>query len=345
MAPRRRAGAGRRPKRYSQAARVLRLLDLLQAHHYGRTHADLADALGVSERQVRRDLAVLDEVGYGWERVTLDGQVGARLMERGRKAIHLSLRERYTLLAVRGVFDVLEGTPFHEDVQSIFDQVVASLPTDQQQDIERLGDRFTYLPDGGVKHYGGKEEVLDGLLTGVLRRLRVSARYNPHRGRRRTGLFEPYAMVLYRHGLYAVGAFVDPDTDAPGEPATYAAERFQEAEHRRGEHFDVPEGFHIDAYFDGAFGIFAGQEPQKVVVDFAPEVARLVRARQWHPTQRLRALKGGGVRLEMHPKNLIPVTQWLVGWGAWTAVREPEWLGEQVRDEHRRAAELPGAPG
>ena len=331
---------GRRPKKYSQAARVLRLLDILRSHHYGVTLCELAKSLAVTERQIRRDLDAITEAGHAVERPQLEGRAAARLVEAGRGAVRLSVRERYTLIAVRGVFDVLEDTPFREDVQSIFDKVVASLPHEHRDRIDTLGPRFTYLADGGTKRYRGREATMDALLTGVIHGNRVACTYTSAAGRRRRGELLPYAMVLYRHGLYIVGHLprdAEKGVEPNGEARVFAAERFSRAKHLRGTSFELPADFCVRRYFNGAFGLFTGDGAHELVADFAAEVAHLIHARSWHPTQRLRKLDDGGVRLTLTVSEPTQLVQWLVGWGPWVRIIGPDTIRERVLTEHREA--------
>src|SRR5688500_18521273 len=123
---------GRRRGKYSQAQRVLEILRRLTAQRVGLTLAAHASELGVGGRQIRRDLAALDGAGYVVDSVSIQGRAGVRLADAPTGTIQLSLRERYALLAVRRVFDVLEGTPLYEDTRSIFDKVTTSLPKEQR---------------------------------------------------------------------------------------------------------------------------------------------------------------------------------------------------------------------
>jgi predicted DNA-binding transcriptional regulator YafY len=294
---------GRKKGDHQQARRVFALLDHLSARRVPVRVRELAVRFEVGPRQMKRDLKFLEEQGYELERSHIDRSPAVRL--RGSRApypLRLSLRERYTLLAVRRVFDVLEGTPFATDVQSIFDKVVASLPRESDHP-ERLADRFAYLPDGGTKGYAGSEAILDQLLSGVLYGHRVDCAYRSIRGNERAGTMEPYAIVVYRHGLYVVGAF-----DDGSGIRVYAVERFQRAERLRRESFERPAEFSLDDYFEGAFGVFTGGEKERVVLDLSPAVGHLAEHRTWHPSQRVTALEDGWTRLELevavggHPK-------------------------------------------
>lgn len=331
---------GRRRGGYSQAARLLRVLDRLAAHRYGVTIDSLAEEFDVTPRQMRRDLDAIEEAGHPVLKVQVDGRAGAKLASARASGVRLSVRERYALLAVRRAFDVLEDTPFREDVESICSKLASSLPPAEQHELESFGARFAYLPDGGTKQYRGLDDVIDALFTGVLRRYRVRFRYRAQGREEKQGVLEPYAVVLYRQGLYVIGRSLGAKDGARAE-RTYAVERFTHAEFERGETFTVPESFRVEEYFQGAFGVFRSDAaPTKVVVDFSPAGRALVEARTWHPSQRLRRIADGGIRLEMVLSDLTQVAQWVIGWGPLARVREPKELVERVVREHREALAL-----
>src|SRR5690606_38152710 len=87
----------------------------------------------------------------------------------------------------------------------------------------------------------------------------------------------------------------------------------------------------------GQFGIFRGRASQRVVIDFEARVVEYVRTRLVHPSQVLRNLPGGGVRLTMTIGDITEVATWVLGFGDTAHVIEPEQLAERVRGELQRA--------
>jgi hypothetical protein len=61
---------------------------------------------------VRRDLAELQDAGFDIKLSKRENRSIATLVEQSYSSIPITRRERFTLLAVRSVFDVLRGTPF-----------------------------------------------------------------------------------------------------------------------------------------------------------------------------------------------------------------------------------------
>ena len=325
------ANSGRRRGKYSQAVRVIKMLDRLRGRRFGCSLADLAEEFNISERQVRRDLEVLTESGYALKSVTISEKSGIALMQAAPSSLRLSVRERFTLLATRRVFDILKHTPLYEDIQSIYEKIVSSLPSSQQADLENFGDRFVFLPDHGTKIYRDKDDILDALLTGVIRRWKVKYRYRPHRGRAREGQLAPYALVLYKNGLYVIGKRAD--SDPKDTPHVYAAERFLDAEHIRASSFELPSNFSVDQFFSGAFGIHHGNASHRVIIDFSADARNLIKSRVWHENQKITSADGNKVRLSFDVSDLTQVVSWVLSWGPMAKVIGPDELKEKVYQE------------
>jgi proteasome accessory factor B len=346
MAKPRRRAPGRRTGTYSQAARVLRLLDELRDLRNGLPLRDLAARFAVTERQLRRDLAVLEEAGH--ELAWIDDDDGPRRVKLrvDRQLVRLGIGDRFALLAIRRVFDVLEGTPLHDYVRSVQDRLIESLPAKDRAELDTFGERFVYVPDGGLKPYKDKAEILDGLLDGVVRRQPVRFRYRTPADKVTGGTLEPWAIALFRQGLYVIGCAteVNGKATAPlppgGKPWVYAAERFELAEPVAAATFEVPKDFKLDDLIQGAFGLWiSGQAPSHVVIDFDAKVRALIEARTWHPTQRLRRLPDGGVRLAFDVADTTLVKSWVLSWGPLARIREPAALVDAIRAD---AAAMPG---
>lgn len=327
---------GRKQGGYSQATRLLKLLDVLQASPSGVAVSALCERFDVHPKSLTRDRQALAAAGYETETLESTSPLSSRvrLVQRKNRLVSLSLAERYALLAARRMFDALRDTPLHEQIQSVYAKLTQTLDEKQQASQEALDERFVVLPDQGTKHYA-KTATLDALLEGVLYRSRVDFQYRKPDGAQRRGVLEPYAIVLYKQGLYVIGQRVVPEGEAQeGEAravAVFAAERFVRATRRYKDHFEVPATFRVDDHFQGAFGIFTGGEVTDVTIDFTRDVAYLIRARRWHPTQKLKTLKDGGVRLSMRIANPTQLISWVLGWGPQATLVAPAGLVTEIK--------------
>lgn len=319
--------AGRKKGAYQQSARVMRMLEVLRLHPRGMRLRELAEEFDVSEKQAYRDLKVLGGHGHDIQSVKGDGERTRYVLRTGPfDRVDLSIRERYALLAVRRVFDVLRHTPLYDDVRSIYAKITQGFSTEQRAEMTRMQDRFVVLQDGGTKLYDGRQDILNALMSGVMYRARVAYTYRNASGKTTAGVLEPYAIVLWRQGLYVVGKKRDAD-----ETRVFAVERFVQADYRHKAWFSVPEGFRIEDYFKGVFGIFVKTSPPtRVVVDFSARCADYVRKRVWHPEQTLKERPRGGVRLIFEVTDTTQVLPWVLSWGSEARLVEPASLVAEI---------------
>jgi predicted DNA-binding transcriptional regulator YafY len=60
---------------------------------------------------------------------------------------------------------------------------------------------------------------------------------------------------------------------------------------------------------------------------------------QWHHSQRSETLPDGHVRVTFYVGITPEMVSWLLYYGSRVRVTAPAWLGERVREEHRKATE------
>jgi len=99
-----------------------------------------------------------------------------------------------------------------------------------------------------------------------------------------------------------------------------------------GARFQVPAGFDVHEYLEGAWGIIRG-DVVTVKVLFARSVARYIREHLWHPTQRFRPLDDGQGELTLQAADTLEVRRWILGFGHEAEVVTPAALREALRRE------------
>ncbi len=320
---------------FGQVSRAFRVLEVLRGFRQGRWVNEIAESVGASERTVRRDLAELQDAGVDIEIEKRANRVYALLTaERNYSPVSITKRERFTLLAVRRVFDVFKRTPLLEDVVSVLTKLEQRMSDRERAEHAAFGDQFVYMPDHGTKSYEGKEDVIDALQSGSINRKLVRYRYADARGRALSGYLAPFRMAMYRHGLYVIGAKLKAvDDDVATAPlGVFAIERFTEAEYERGHTFQIPEQSRVREVLEGAFGPHLPDRdgPHEVIVEFSAAKAQLVSSREWHPSQRVTNLPDGCVRVGFRVPSLAPIVSWVLEWGPHARVIAPGALAVQV---------------
>lgn len=84
------------------------------------------------------------------------------------------------------------------------------------------------------------------------------------------------------------------------------------------------------------FSKFAGENKTfKVTVHFHPEIAVSVQERQWHPEQKVKNLKNGGVEISFEAKGDVEIKRWVLAYGRYAKVKSPKWLKDEIAEEVR----------
>lgn len=330
-----------------QVARAFRVLDALRGFKRGRWVTEIAEAIGASERTVRRDLAELADAGIDVEVTKQQNRIYAQLTnERNYSPVAITKRERFTLLAVRRVFDVFRRTPLLEDVLSVLTKLEQRMTEKERAELAAYGEQLVYMPDHGTKSYEGKDDIIDAIQSGIINGRLVRYRYADARGRTRVGHLAPFRIAMYRHGLYAIGARLKTASDdvAAAPLGVFAIERFVEAEYDRAHAFQIPQDTKVREVLTGAFGphLPDSAEPHTVVVEFSAEKAHLVSSREWHPTQEVSQTPDGRVRLTFLAPSLAPIVSWVLEWGPHARAIAPNALiAEVIRELDAARAQYP----
>ena len=115
--------------RGTQLARQLKIITLIESRKRGITVADLANELEVPLRTVYRDLDAIQEGGFPLYTDREGKNSYWKMMDTFKKEFPfpLSLTELMALHMSRDLLSMLEGTIFHESIESLFKKVKTAL--------------------------------------------------------------------------------------------------------------------------------------------------------------------------------------------------------------------------
>jgi predicted DNA-binding transcriptional regulator YafY len=319
------AGKGRPAKKYSQAGRVHDVIRLIEARH-GITIDELAEETGVNRRTIHRDLAAIHEAGYPLVSEWQEGKKAYRFLTRFKDIppINFTLQELMTLYFLRSSLDTLIGTPFHDDLETIFRKVNSVLPPRYAAHLERIA-RVSLPLLQGSRDYGRVSVPLGILREALLYQYRVNITYDTKgQGAPSDYVVDPYTLIFYKGGLYLMGY-------AHNRQAlrTFAVERIGRVEMER-ERFEMPEEFKPEEQLRSAFGI-VDEESMQVMVRFSPAIAHTIRGRLWHPSQSVSEDTDGSVVLSFTAGGRMEIISWLLSYGKHAKVLEPPGLRDEVR--------------
>lgn len=318
---------GRRPKKYSQADHLMRMMRTLASRAV--TVTDLAQEFGITRRQAYRDLQQIEECRYPLEQH--DGLWQLPLGYKGLPQIPVSHYELMSLYLAKSHLAYLAGTPFAEDLDCLTKKMEAGLPDKTVNHLERIVQVFAPRMRS-IRPYGKQKDVLAGIRKALLLQLSVVLHYQkPEAAKPIAYPIDPYTLLLYQNGLYLSGY-----SQRSKSLRMFAIERIRKVVPTN-ERFDIQPGFSSKEMYRHAFGVI-DEAPQEVRIRFKQEVAYMFKERQWHPTQTIKKLKHGDVILTMQAGGLKEISTWVLGWGPQAKVLSPPALVKLVAAELTAAA-------
>ncbi len=284
----------------------------------------LMKMLEVSRKTVVRDIAFMrDRLDLPIE---FDVQIQAYRYTQPVTAfptVHMTEGELLALLVAQRALQQYRGTPFHRQLEVAFEKLAGG-----------LRDRISFSPADELsavsfKNIGlGKTDlaVFNSLSGAVLRQEEVTFDYRkPGQAGKSPRRVRPYHLANRENSWYLVG--FDLERQAL---RTFALPRIADAVVTKVK-FIRPEDFSPDKFFASALGVMGGTGDYRVLVHFAPVVAERVREREWHESQEMRELPGGGLELRLRLGALTEVEQWILGWGAAAEVISPPELRRNLQ--------------
>lgn len=317
---------GRKPKPYSQAARINRIARWLTG---GATVSELAEEFQITKRQVYRDLRQLEASGY-----PLEEEDGGWRLPPGFKGLEITVSpyELMSLHLAQSHLTYLKGTSFVDDLEAIIGKVEAGLPDKVRNHLERIVTAFAPL-QRPIRAYAAKRQVLDALRKALLRQRRIVLHgYRKPGERPQDYVVDPYQLILYQYGLYLVG-----HSHQASALRIFALERIETVTLTE-DMFELPK-IPFAERLDRAFGLI-DDKLHEVKIWISPDWAYFVKERSWHPTQKLQTRKDGSVILTMRCGGIDELTAWVLAFGPGAKVLGPQELIDQVSSQLTAAAEL-----
>jgi proteasome accessory factor B len=316
---------GRRPKQYSQADRLARMMRALASRAC--TVGDLAQEFGITKRQVYRELERIEEEGHP---LTQSDGMGERTWQlplgyKGLPPITLTPYELMSLYLAKSNLSYLAGTPFVDDLDGVIGKITAALPQKTINHLERIGQAFLPLLRP-LRRYDKQKAALSVLQKALLLQRTVILRHQtPGHDEAVEHRVDPYALRLYQNGLYLIAY-----SHRAKAYRLFAIERIRDAAPTE-ETFTIRSDFSPEK-LNRSFGVM--DEPaQTIRVRFSRDVAHLVKERQWHPTQTISPLRNGDVVLTMQAGGLDEIASWILSWGPNAEVLAPPALIESVANQ------------
>jgi predicted DNA-binding transcriptional regulator YafY len=317
--------------RNAEVIRQWTILREIETARGGVTIDDLARLGDVTTRTIRRDLEALQAAGFPLydDRSADDGRTRWRVNGQAFKGVSagLTMSELCALYFSRTLVESLSGTPFRSEVESAFEKLASALTPHMRQFLDQLPRVIATKADPMRRHGDPRQQpIVARALEATLQLRQATLTYHSKSSERtKSYLVHPYRLAYAQGGLYLL-AYV-PEY---GQVRTFAVERIQEislSEERFTPIEELP-----DAAFPHSLGVHSGP-PEHVEIAFRPAVADYVRTREWHPSQRVTDVEGGGVTMALDVCLDRALQSWILSFGPFARVVAPESLAHEIADQ------------
>jgi predicted DNA-binding transcriptional regulator YafY len=291
---------------------------------------DAARKLDCTVRTIWRDLRVLEQAGFPlYDDKSGDGRRSLWKLEEKFMLglpVKLTLAETAALLMSRDLLRPAGPQALGAAVTSAFEKIGRVLSRDALQLLDQMRESIGARAVGAKLQAPAAEHVAL-MQRALLERRRLDIRYySMSRDEENRRQVDPYHLTVFDGGFYLVGYCHWRKTER-----IFAVERIRELK-MLAVRFQVRSGFNADEYLKHAWGIVKG-EIVPVRVLFSRSIARYIRDRLWHPSQKFRELPDGRLELSLRVADTLEVRRWILGYGANAEVVEPAMLREALRRE------------
>jgi proteasome accessory factor B len=308
----------------SRTSRLRLIEETLVLHPDGMRATDLANRLEVDRRTVYRDVEFLCEQGIPiWQK---DGRFGINRTSY-LSTVHLTFHEAIALM-LAGLLLSRTIDERNPHAMTALRKLAMTLPRPFTPHLKRAADRVLANSEG-QQQIAVLEALAEGWGTGY--KVKIGYR-SPRSGQLRERVLSPYALEPTPSGIYVIGHDV-----WANDIRTFKLDRLETAVVTLRK-FSVPETFDLEAHLASGWRIMAGDTICEVVLQFTPEVTPHIYERQWHPTQKLERLDGGGCLLKVYVAQPEEMQPFVRSWGAQAKVLSPDWLRTQIAAELTLAA-------
>lgn len=315
--------------------RLLRLLTLIQSET-GWNAKRLAALFGVTERNIYRDLQVLEDanIPYSFDEETNGYRIRADFF---MPAISLTLDEALALIALGQHIGGGEQVPYTKAAEKAITKVRCNLPRPVQDELDKVDKHLAIQlpavnpPEAGQDVYG---KVKHAISRGLAMECVYKSLSRPsHNGQ--PFLFKPYTLFFSRRAWYAVGHH-----SRAREVRSLKLSRFESCK-LTDQAYKIPADFSLQKHLGNAWAMIKGQKTYEVELSFDEEFADTIADTHWHATQEVDWDEAGKtISFRCKVDGLDEIVWWILGMGPHCVVKQPKELAERVKELSQQTVKL-----
>ncbi|MBW4550450.1 MAG: WYL domain-containing protein [Aphanocapsa sp. GSE-SYN-MK-11-07L] len=306
--------------------RLLKLDALIRSGHR-QTTALLSEAVEVSERTIRNDLAFMRDRFHAPLEFSKSKGFYYTDTEWRLPSISLSQGELFALTLGARMLAAYSGFAYREELSSAIARLSDRLPEQIRVDLQQVADERILFRVGAETNLD--PEIWHQLEEACRCQQTVQMTYyTASRSAISDRKLDPYLLHIYRGtNPYLIGYCHQHQAIR-----WFRVDRIQQLKILEQSFVQDPT-FDAKDHLEMIFQHEVGSIPVNVAIWFDAPTAPYIRERRWHPTQELHEHANGAVTLCMTVRGLNDLKRWILGYGKGAVVKNPPELVEMVRQE------------
>jgi predicted DNA-binding transcriptional regulator YafY len=310
----------------TQAERLLALDQLLRNNKYPNCTSFAAE-WEISTKTAQRDIDYLkDRMGAPIEYDALKRGYYYTEPTFMLPAVQMNEGELAALLMGSKVLEQYQGTPMAEKLTAVFEKLSAFLPDNITVRPDELFTRFSFTAPPAMPV---SSNVWKNVVQGLENQQWIEIQYRNWSGEK-SARVAPVHLANLQGDWYLFVQYEGFDNFRQ-----LALARIQSVK-LLSKKTELKGAFDPKKELSNTFSRFAGENKAFLVtVQFDAEIAASVQERQWHPKQKVKNLKNGGVEISFEAKGDIEIKRWVMAYGRYAKVKSPKWLKDEIAEEVR----------
>jgi len=222
-----------------------------------------------------------------------------------------------------------QGTPLYNQLSNTMDKITNQLSDELSVSLEDISKSVAYR-DTKIPLLEMKN--LQAISNAVTQSQQLKLNYRRPNKEPEERVVDPYQCANVNGTWYLFGY-----DHLRKDVRCFKVVRIEQGSERTGKTFKRPDDFNLDDHID--WGVIRGTKEYDIVVDFIPEVANILREKQFHHSQVITEKKKGGVRVSYRLTDYREFRSWILSFGAAAKVKLPEALRDSIHNIGKKIAE------
>lgn len=321
----------------SQVGNTLRMLFLLQCKGKMKIK-DLASALELDERSIRRNKDHLEQVGI--DIISETGKYGGYRLENENILLGLNLSDQeYTsLLLVEKHLNDSKHICSKEITRIV--EKVNVVRKSKREGLDEINHHMNKATLYNIDRETERKKLMD-IHAAVLFKNKIRMKYISFRSGITERLVRPYATFQYKGDMYFIGF-----CELKNEVRDFKLCRISEYE-VLDELFTRDEAFDLEKAMKNCLGIYKDKE-YDIKLKIKYPISQIVKEKIWVENQVIKDVGDGSIVYKAKMRGLAEIKTWILGMGSQVEVIGPEEIVEEIRGEIEKMKNLycaDGCPG